>query len=181
MRVYFPPNLKTLKLIIKLVCLECEEFTDQKFKRKGNKFRSRQVWKISAWNSVNGLPLCPLQRHRGARWGLKLGLQGLALTCRCVLVSSQNNFKFLETSCINVVWGLLCKIRSSSRNRPILLCWQQSPWAVWWLCLCDGLCAYLPQPPHFPITLPALLIMFSAWPCEGVSLSFLLQINHKHA
>ena len=48
MRVYFPPNLKTLKLIIKLVCLECEEFTDQKFKRKRNKFRSRQVWKISA-------------------------------------------------------------------------------------------------------------------------------------
>lgn len=164
MRVHLPPNLKTL--ISKLVCLECEELTHQNFKREGNKFSSRQVlaeWKILSWNSANGLSLCPCQRHRGARWGL-------ALTCRCVLFSSQNNFKFLEISYINVVWGLLCKIRSSSRNRPIhtpvlvtifLSCLLAVP--LWWA---TCLSATAPTFFYYPFSCAYYVLCLTLWVFE---------------
>lgn len=46
-------------------------------------------WKMSACSSANGLARCPCKRLRGVRSGAKIGVLGLALTCRCVLFNPQ--------------------------------------------------------------------------------------------
>lgn len=112
MRVHLPPILETLKRL-KFKTNQQAGLLGMRGlhtigSSKGTAAAQKQPvpveWKVSAETQQRPCSVS-LQEAQGCQVASGLGVGGLALTCRCVLFSSQNNSKFSEISCVNVVWG----------------------------------------------------------------------------